>query len=108
MAPGTAHISSTAIGRTADAVDLQLTRPLSAFLGNLRPQTDLPPGTFGQVGDLILGSAYRDLQETVESLLGDAVKVTRQWQEKLGHARRNWRTAEDLNLAEARAIGRHR
>jgi hypothetical protein len=108
MAPGTAHVSSAAIGRTADAVDAQLTQPLSTFHGNLRPQTDLPPGTFGRVGDLTLGGAYQDLQDTVDGLLGEAVQVTRQWQEKLGHARRNWRTAEDLNLAEARSIGRGR
>ncbi|WP_327085341.1 hypothetical protein OIE66_23620 [Nonomuraea sp. NBC_01738] len=100
------HLSSTAIARTAGAVDHHLTQPLTSYQGNLRRQTDLPPGAFGAVGDLILGRAYTEIQLTVEKLLSDARAVTLGWQRDLEYARRNWRTAEDLAEAEADAIGR--
>ncbi|WP_214321887.1 hypothetical protein [Nonomuraea sediminis] len=90
------HISSTAIGRTAHAVDLHLTDPLRGFRASVKPQTDLPPGTFGTIGDLILGGAYREFQLQVEQIVADAVTVTEHWQRDLDHARRNWRIAEDL------------
>ncbi|MEU7900383.1 hypothetical protein AB0B45_47070 [Nonomuraea sp. NPDC049152] len=105
MAYGGIHISSTAIGKIADAVDLYLTTPFRSYHANIRPQTDLPPGTFGMVGDLILGRAYRDVQDTVEKLIGDAIEVTTEWERDLVYARRNWRTAEDLITAEVLAIG---
>ncbi|MFD1929876.1 hypothetical protein ACFSKW_00150 [Nonomuraea mangrovi] len=105
MAYGDIHISSTAIGKTAAAVDLYLTTPFRAYHANGRPQTDLPPDTFGMVGDLILGRVYQDIQDTVEKLIGDAIEVTAEWERDLEYARKNWRTAEDLNTADALAIG---
>ncbi|MET9344563.1 hypothetical protein [Nonomuraea sp. NPDC003804] len=105
MAYGDRHICSTAIGKTAAAVDLHLTAPLRSYRDNVKPQTDLPPGTFGTVGDLVLGRAYVEIQYTVKELVGDAVTATESWERDLEYARRNWRTAEDLNTANASAIG---
>lgn len=104
MANGDKHVSSTAIRKTATAVDLHLTTPLKGYQGNVKPQTDLPSGTFGRIGDLILGRAYLDFQETVEQLVGDAVAVTESWERDLEYARRNWQTVEDLNAWQASAI----
>ncbi|MFE3451297.1 hypothetical protein ACFXJ8_20470 [Nonomuraea sp. NPDC059194] len=97
-------VSSSVIGKTAKAVDLALTVPLTGFRANVKPQTDLPSDTFGMVGDLILGSTYRDIQDITEGLIGDAVAVTQSWTRLLGYAKRNWETAEELSMRDAMAV----
>ncbi|MFF5209181.1 hypothetical protein [Streptosporangium sp. NPDC000396] len=104
MAAGDKHISSTAIGRTEEAVGLHLTMPLKGYKTNIKPQTDLPADAFGTIGDMILGDAYRGIQEATEKLIGDAVEVTEAWARTLEYARRNWRTAEDLSTMDILAM----
>ncbi|GAA5062474.1 hypothetical protein HNP84_007943 [Thermocatellispora tengchongensis] len=71
--------------------------PSVRAVGALVDETTLDFPGWGAVGELAIGSRYREVQDDVRQKFEDAVTVLENWMDALWTARINWRTAEDMS-----------
>lgn len=96
------HITSATILRTRSRVERELKDETLVFLRSLIGEVHVDSPGFGVVGELILGSAYKDMCRQVDTIFGDAIKAVEGCCQALTIGERNWETAEDHNIVKYR------